>query len=118
MNTERLWNQRRGHVVYSVLIFGIAWSATLAAAFTVPITAGDVGIFAALGIMGVAEMELARPIERVRRRPARSVRINLTSVWILAAVLLISPALVGLLVAGLHCHLYVRGWYRQKQVPV
>src|SRR5262249_5547956 len=59
-----------------------------------------------------------RQIERARRRITGTGHINMTSVWLLPAALLLPPAIVALLVVVLYWHLHFRSWYRLKQVPV
>jgi diguanylate cyclase (GGDEF)-like protein len=68
--------------------------------------------------MGVAQAELGRRVEHVRRRVTGAPHINLTSVWFLPAILLLPFALVAVLVVVLSWHLHFRSWYRQKQVAV
>lgn len=106
----------RGHFAYCLGLIAAALSVTLAAG-AVPITGADLAIVAALAAMGVIEAELARQIERVRWRPDRTAYINITSVWSLPAALLVPPLLISVLAVVLNCHLYFRGWYREKQVP-
>lgn len=117
MSTERFFRLRGRHTAYALLLITAAGTGALVAAFKVPMTGAELRLFSALCGMGIAEAELARRIERIRLRPDRSVYTNLTSVWTFPAALLLSPTLMAIVVAVLHWHLYLRGWYRLKRVP-
>lgn len=110
----RLWNQPPSVIVYRTLVTATAATVTVETA-AIP-AKSDLFILAALVFMGIVQAELGRRIERVRRRIAGAVHINMTSVWILPAILLLPQLLTAVLVAVLHAHLHVRSWYRQKQV--
>jgi len=111
-----LFAQRPGVIAYWFLTTSTASIATIAAATTVRVTSVDLAILAALVGMGIVQAELGRQVERVRRRIAGGVHINMASVWLLPAVLLLPPALTAVLVTVLLLHLRIRHWYRLKQV--
>jgi diguanylate cyclase (GGDEF)-like protein len=74
-------------------------------------------MLAALVGLGILQAELARQVERVRRRLTATPHINMSSVWTFAGVLLLPVALLPVLVASLYIHLAVRSWYRLRRVP-
>jgi diguanylate cyclase (GGDEF)-like protein len=112
-----LWTQRPSLVVYCLLVECLAVSATVLTAGQFAVRPRDLFIFAALAGMGVIQAELGRQVERVRRRVNGTPHINMTSVWTGAAVLLLPPVLVTILVAVLYAHLALRSWYRLRRVP-
>jgi diguanylate cyclase (GGDEF)-like protein len=112
-----LWAQPPGLIAYWLLIAVITIAATWYGAVMVPIEESDWLVLAMLAGMGVIQAELGRQVERVRRRVAGTIKINMTSVWFLPAVLLLPPALVAVLVTTLFWHLHFRCWYRLKRVP-
>jgi diguanylate cyclase (GGDEF)-like protein len=71
------------------------------------------GIIAGLGIgMG----ELTRHVERVRRRFNDTPHVNMTSVWTMAAILVLPVSLLPILIGTLYLHLFWRSWYRVRSV--
>jgi diguanylate cyclase (GGDEF)-like protein len=112
-----LWAQRPSLIAYCLLVECLAVLATLLTAGHFPVRPREVVIFGALAAMGITQAELGRQVERVRRRVNGTPHINMTSVWTGAAVLLLPPVLVALLVAVLYAHLAVRSWYRLRRVP-
>lgn len=115
-----LWTQPPRLIAYSLLAVGSAAAATIAAAWLRPVTPTDLMILAALAIAGVAEAELSRNVERMRRRIATGLHINVFSVWLLAAVLLLPPVLLAALTAVLFGQQLFRiwhTWYRRMGLP-
>lgn len=77
------------------------------------------GAFATFGvIVGFALVmgEMSRHVERVRRRFNDTPHVNLTSVWIIPAALLLPPILAAAVVVVLYLHLFWRSWYRVRGV--
>ncbi|MFL6144768.1 MAG: MFS transporter [Labedaea sp.] len=77
------------------------------------------GTFATLGVIlgfGLAMGEMSRHVERVRRRFNDTPHVNLTSVWIIPASLLLPPILAAAVVLLLYLHLFWRSWYRVRGV--
>ncbi len=74
-------------------------------------------ILVVLLVLGVAQSETGRRVERIRRRVSGTPHINMTSVWTFAGVLLLPPLLLAVLVGGLYAHLAIRSWYRLQRVP-
>ncbi|WP_086673750.1 diguanylate cyclase [Amycolatopsis pretoriensis] len=73
--------------------------------------------FAVLVALGVAQAEMSRRIERLRRWMSGQTHINVTSVWYLAGVVLLPPAWVALLAVVLYTHLWVRVWRQVRTRP-
>jgi diguanylate cyclase (GGDEF)-like protein len=73
--------------------------------------------FAVLVGLGVAQAEMSRRIERLRRWMSGQTHINVTSVWYLAGVVLLPPAWVALLGLVLYTHLWVRVWRQVRTRP-
>ncbi|WP_092529199.1 GGDEF domain-containing protein [Amycolatopsis arida] len=112
-----LWEQRPRVIAYCLTSELVALLATIAWWRAHPPRAIDVAVLGALAGLGLLQAELGRRVERVRRRVAGAAHINMTSVWTVAGVLLLPPALVGVLTALLYAHLAVRSWYRLQRVP-
>ncbi len=77
----------------------------------------DLFWFAILLVMGVAQAEMSRRIERVRRWMSGQTHINVTSVWYLAGVVLLSPGWAAVLAAALYAHLWARIWREVSTRP-
>jgi diguanylate cyclase (GGDEF)-like protein len=73
--------------------------------------------FPILLVMGIAQAEMSRQIERVRRWMGGQTHINVTSVWYLAGVVLLSPGWAALLAASLYVHLWARVWRHVSTRP-
>jgi diguanylate cyclase (GGDEF)-like protein len=113
----KLWTQRPSLIAYCALMTVTTVVSTVVVAIVVPVRPADLGIFAILAALGISQAELGRQVERARRRITGTSHINMTSVWLLPAALLLPPAAVALLVMALYWHLHFRSWYRLKQVP-
>ncbi|MEV4311642.1 GGDEF domain-containing protein [Actinocrispum sp. NPDC049592] len=74
----------------------------------VPVTAADLGMFALLAGLGLVHAEVTRKIERIRRSLSVTPYINMTSVWMLPAALLLPMPLVPVLSCVLYLHLAFR----------
>lgn len=113
-----LWDQKPRVVAYCLATETtvVVTAAVLFATDSAP--ASDWLLFAALLILGVAQAELGRGVERVRRRISGVAHINMTSVWTFGAVLLVPAALTAVLVWALYAHLALRSWYRLQRAPM
>jgi diguanylate cyclase (GGDEF)-like protein len=96
------------------LLAVVATGAALVTGFGGPVRPGW---FAVLVALGVAQAEMSRRIERLRRWMSGQTHINVTSVWYLAAVVLLPPAWVALLAVVLYTHLWVRVWRPVRTRP-
>ncbi|MEV6901915.1 GGDEF domain-containing protein [Amycolatopsis sp. NPDC051372] len=77
----------------------------------------QLGWFATLVVLGVAQAEMSRRIERLRRWMSGQTHINVTSVWYLAGAFLLPPAWVALLALVLYLHLWLRVWRSVRTRP-
>ncbi|MFE0025321.1 diguanylate cyclase [Amycolatopsis sp. NPDC059021] len=73
--------------------------------------------FAALVALGIAQAEMSRRIERLRRWMSGQTHINVTSVWYLAGAVLLPPGWVALLAVVLYVHLWLRVWRHVRSRP-
>ena len=63
-----------------------------------------------LVVIGILHSEIARGIERVRRRITDGNKVDLSSVWTFAAALLLPPVYAGTVAVVVHGYLWVRSW--------
>ncbi|MFI5588907.1 diguanylate cyclase [Amycolatopsis sp. NPDC051758] len=104
-------------ITYALCCELVAVGATVAAlvtGFGGPVRPVWFGVLVALG---VAQAEMSRRIERLRRWMSGQTHINVTSVWYLAGVVLLPPAWVALLAVALYTHLWVRVWRQVRTRP-
>jgi diguanylate cyclase (GGDEF)-like protein len=113
-----LWSvATRRWIVYALI------SEVVAVGVTVTSLVGEIGSledlkwFAVLLVMGVAQAEMSRQIERVRRWMGGQMHINVTSVWGIAGVVLLPSGWAALLIAALYGHLWVRVWRHVSTRP-
>jgi diguanylate cyclase (GGDEF)-like protein len=112
-----LWRQGPRVIVYCLVSEVVAVVLTLRPS-PIAVDRRTLSILAVLLVLGVAQSESGRRVERIRRRVSGTPHINMTSVWTFAGVLLLPPLLLAVLVGGLYAHLAVRSWYRLQRVPV
>ncbi len=67
--------------------------------------------------IGIAQAELSRRTERIRRYVAETPHVNMTSVWIGAGALLLPPALAALVTVAIYGHLWLRIWRTMSTRP-
>ncbi|HEU5110373.1 MAG TPA: GGDEF domain-containing protein [Micromonosporaceae bacterium] len=113
-----LWRQRPRQVGYHLVVSLAAVGVTVATTVGVAVSARDLAVLALLVAMGVTQAELGRQVERARRRTTETGYINMTSVWLLPAALLLPMSLVTVAIVVLYTHLHLRSWYRLKRVHV
>ncbi|WP_297646206.1 GGDEF domain-containing protein [Pseudonocardia sp.] len=97
----------------------------LAAGFLVLHARDDIGslrsgwpwIVLVLAVAGIVSTEASLGVERMRRRTDESPHIDLSSVWALAAAILMPALVAGAVVAVLYIHIYLRIW-RRSGVPL
>jgi diguanylate cyclase (GGDEF)-like protein len=111
-----LWSQRPLLIGYCLLIELAALILTVTGPASTAQT-HDLRIFALLAGMGVAQAEISRQVERVRRQISVTPHINMTSVWTFAAVLLLPAPYITALVVVLYAHSAIRVWHRLRRVP-
>ena len=113
-----LWALPGRWIAYAVLVEAIALVAALASVSRGGIT--DVALirFAVLLALGMVQAELSRRIERDRRQMSGSTHINMTSIWLIPAVLMLPPQLVALLCVALYTHMWLRIWQHLRNVSL
>jgi diguanylate cyclase (GGDEF)-like protein len=107
-----LWEQPRRVVVYVLATTLTAAAATLLALTVESVPATDLDVFALLVACCVVYGEASRRMERAWRQYSASPHIDLYSVWMFAAVLLLHPALTAVLIATFYAHRWSRVVHR------
>jgi diguanylate cyclase (GGDEF)-like protein len=82
-----------------------------------PVTSTDLQWFGVLLVLAVAQSEMSRHIERMRRWMAGQQHINVTSVWFVAGATLLPPGWVSLLGVAIYAHLWWRVWRQVRNRP-
>ncbi|MFE5564731.1 MFS transporter [Amycolatopsis japonica] len=117
--TERIWHVTRwkiwslpGHVLGYVL--GVEAAAVLLLLLDGfrPVERADLVRFGILVGLGLVAAEVTRAVEQMRRRFSDTPHVNMSSVWTLAAALLLTPALAAAVATILYGHLWARSWRR------
>ncbi|WP_033290037.1 GGDEF domain-containing protein [Amycolatopsis jejuensis] len=80
------------------------------ATLTQPTTAWHLRIFALITAVAIAQTEISRRLERQRRSLADGPHVNMVSVWLLPAGVLLPAQLVALLSVTLYVYLAFRSW--------
>lgn len=112
-----LWQVPRRALGFILAVEAMAVAVTVAAA----LRGDDIGsdVLATFGVilgLGIGTGEMSRHVERVRRRFSDTPHVNLTSVWIIPAALLLPALLVAAVAVALYLHLFWRSWYRVRGV--
>ncbi|MGH3879839.1 MAG: MFS transporter [Actinophytocola sp.] len=111
-----LWREPPRLLVLILVVEVVAASLTGYLAVHTRITAADLVTLAVLVGLALSMGELTRHVERVRRRFNDTPHVNLTSVWTVAAVLVLPAALLPVLIGSMYVHLFWRSWYRVRSV--
>ncbi|WUL65025.1 GGDEF domain-containing protein [Amycolatopsis sp. NBC_00345] len=88
----------------------VALALTIASTLLISVTMAQVGMFALITGLAIAQTEVTRRIERQRRMLSHGPHITVTSVWLLPAALLVPPQLVAALGVVLYIYLAFRSW--------
>jgi len=115
-STWSLWTMPRHVSVFILLTDLAAVSVTAGLVITHLPTGHDAVMAAVIIVLGMVNTEISRHIERMRRRFSDTPHVNLTSVWTMAAALILSPGLAAAVVIALYLHLWVRSWYQVSGV--
>ncbi|SEP52204.1 sensor domain-containing diguanylate cyclase [Amycolatopsis saalfeldensis] len=83
---------------------------TVVSTVLISVTMADLRLFALITGLAIAQTEVTRRIERQRRMLSHGPHINVTSVWLLPAALLVPPQLVAALAVVLYAYLALRSW--------
>ena len=89
-----LWRLPAPAVAYVLTVETAAIVAAAAITTTAPVTEPDLLVFAVLGACSVVHLQASRRIERVRRVTTGGPQVDLTSIWLVAAVCCLPPLLV------------------------
>ena len=89
-----LWRLPAPAVAYVLTVETAAIVAAAAITTTAPVTAPDLLVFAVLAACSVVHLQASRRIERVRRVTTGGPQVDLTSIWLVAAVCCLPPLLV------------------------
>jgi diguanylate cyclase (GGDEF)-like protein len=89
-----LWRLPAPAVAYVLTVETAAVAAALAVVAAAPVTRADVLAFGVLAACAVLHLQASRRIERVRRVTTGGPQVDLTSIWLVAAVCCLPPLLV------------------------
>jgi diguanylate cyclase (GGDEF)-like protein len=103
-----LWKRPKQWIAFTLATEAIVLALSVAAFILVPVTGADVRTVVFLGVLGLVHAEVTRKIELMRRTLSVTPHINMTSVWLLPAALLLPAPLVVLLGVVLYVHLAFR----------
>lgn len=105
-----MWALKPGLLTYVLAVEAVALGATIVLISHSRVGLGDLLMLAAIIGLGLAKEELTRHVERMRRRFSDTPHQNMTSVWTLAAAVLLPPGLAVVVVAALYAYLWLRIW--------
>ncbi|WP_216216891.1 MFS transporter [Amycolatopsis aidingensis] len=105
-----LWTQPRRFVLYQLGVTAAAAAVSILVATSATIQSADLATLTIIVALGLLAAELSRQIERRRRRFSDTPHVNFSSVWTLAAALLLPPVLISAVAIVLYAHLWVRSW--------
>jgi diguanylate cyclase (GGDEF)-like protein len=109
-----LWSLRRALLAYVLTVQVLALIVTVLLTSSQRIGVADLVMLAVIVAMGIAKEELTRHVERMRRRFSDTPYQNMTSVWTLAAALVLPAGLAAVVVVALYTHLWIRTWRRVR----
>jgi diguanylate cyclase (GGDEF)-like protein len=105
-----LWTRPNQWIAYTAITVSATLVIAASAGFHLPVTAKQLETFAMLAVLAAVQTEVSRRVERQRRILSTSGHINMASVWLLPAGLLLPPQLTTLLGTGLYLYLARRSW--------
>lgn len=105
-----LWTLRPSLLTYVLTVEVVALGTTVAMLSHQRIGSADLLRLGALVALGLGKEELTRHVERMRRRYSDTPHQNMTSVWTLAAALVLPPGLAVVVVGALYAYLWLRIW--------
>jgi diguanylate cyclase (GGDEF)-like protein len=107
-----LWSQPRHVIGYVVLVDLAAIAAVVTSVRWVPFTGSNLAHLLALITFAALYGEASRHIERIRRQYAGTPHIDLNSVWMFAAVVLLHPAYTTAVIVTFYAHRWLRVAHR------
>ncbi|MDT7802867.1 MAG: hypothetical protein QOI78_6300 [Actinomycetota bacterium] len=105
-----LWRRPPRWIAVTLAAIATLAGWTVVATITTTVTPGHLGILGILAGLALAQTEVSRRIERQRRILSDGPHMNMTSVWLLPAALLLPTQLVTLLGVTLYVGLALRSW--------
>lgn len=108
----QIWSLRRPLLIYVLLVQLAALMVTTLLTASQRIDPDNLTMLASITLLGVTKEELTRHVERTRRRFSDTPYQNMTSVWTLAAALVLPAILTAVVVVVLYGHLWLRTWRR------
>lgn len=113
-----LWSLRPALIAYVLIVQAAAFGSTIVLVSLHRVGRGDLMMMSVIIAGGVLKEEMTRHVERMRRRVSDTPHQNMTSVWTLAAALVLPPGLVAVVVAVLYASLWLRTWHPVSSVRV
>jgi diguanylate cyclase (GGDEF)-like protein len=109
-----VWSLRRPLLVYVLAVQLAALIVTISLSISQRVELTDLAMLAGIVALGMTKEELTRHVERTRRRFSDTPYQNMTSVWTLAAALVLPIILTAIVVVVLYGHLWLRTWRRVR----
>ncbi|MFC0107915.1 MFS transporter [Kibdelosporangium aridum] len=114
-----LWAKPPGGALFLSLVDVLAIGLTVVAFVVITPSRADVLMAAGLCVLGLGAAEISIRIEQMRRwlsDAPRTPHVNLTSIWTMAAALVLHPGVATAVVLVLYSHLWIRIWRQLSQV--
>ncbi|MFI0805283.1 diguanylate cyclase (GGDEF) domain-containing protein [Amycolatopsis lurida] len=108
----KLWSLRRRVVAFVLAVEIAAVVLTLLLDGFMQVSRSDLFRFGVLVVLGLLAAEVTRVVEQMRRRFSDTPHVNMSSVWTLAAALLVTPTLAAATAVILYGHMRWRSWRR------
>ncbi len=105
-----IWSLSASVLAFVLLVEAAAIAVVVCATVSARVTPDDLLRCLLVIGLGVAAAEMARQVERRRRRFADTPHVNFSSVWTLAAALILPAPLAAVVVGALYAHLWFRSW--------
>lgn len=110
INTWKLWALPPRVIAYVLSIEAAAVITTVFLADFHIVTQRDLLRCGVLVVLGLAAAEVTHRVEQLRRRFSDTPHVNMSSVWTLAAALLLPPGLTAAAAVVLYGHMWARSW--------
>ncbi|GAA4862261.1 GGDEF domain-containing protein [Pseudonocardia benzenivorans] len=111
------WSEPARVRLLVVAVEAVAIGLAVATLSSGPPTGADLALGGWILLLGMAHIEAATGIERIRRRVTATAYFDLSSVWTFAAALLLPAAVATGVVVVLYAHLWLRVW-KPARVPL
>jgi diguanylate cyclase (GGDEF)-like protein len=111
-----LWKRPRSWITFTLATEAVTLTLTIVLFVAVPFTGHDIVILGILIALALGHAEATRKLERMRRTLNVTPHINMISVWLLPAALLLPMQLVAVLAIVLYAHMGSRSWANLSHV--